>query len=188
MPDPVPLDDDSPIEHITESSVQRVDQHALGLGEELAERAARVKRHIAEGRVQEAYDALQEVLETSAELMKGFQFMGDIEPRPIQRWESAGERLSDETDEPPWHSLTDNPFKPVVYSRHARDRMSDPERGPVTEDEVEFVLENPSVSYVGDDGKPNVLGEVNGKRIRVCYVEEESRRLIITVINRGSSK
>lgn len=77
--------------------------------------------------------------------------------------------------------------KPVVFTRHARHRMADPNRGIITEDEVLSVLANPAVSYVGIDGKQNVLGEVNGKRMRVCFVEEENRLLVITVINRGTS-
>lgn len=65
--------------------------------------------------------------------------------------------------------------------------MADPDRGIITEDEVLSVLANPDVSYVGVDGKQNVLGEVNGKRVRVCFVEEENHLLVITVINRGVS-
>jgi len=48
------------------------------------------------------------------------------------------------------------------------------------------VLASPTVSYVGIDGKQNVLGEVNGRHIRVCFVEDKDRLLIITVINRGT--
>lgn len=75
--------------------------------------------------------------------------------------------------------------KPVVFTRHARDRMSDPARGLVSEGEVLAVLADPGVHYVGVDGKQNVLGEVDGKRLRICYVEEADRFLVITVINRG---
>jgi hypothetical protein len=39
---------------------------------------------------------------------------------------------------------------------------------------------------VGIDGKQNVLGEVNGKRVRICFVEDEAHLLVITVINRGT--
>jgi hypothetical protein len=63
--------------------------------------------------------------------------------------------------------------------------MADPDRGIVTEDEVLFVLANPDVRYVGVDGKQNILGETNGKQIRVCFIEEEDYLLVITVINRG---
>jgi hypothetical protein len=63
--------------------------------------------------------------------------------------------------------------------------MADPGRGIVTEDEVLYIFANPKVRYVGIDGKQNVLGEVNGKRLRVCFIEEEDRMLVITVINRG---
>jgi len=77
--------------------------------------------------------------------------------------------------------------KPVVFTQHARHRMTDPNRGIITEDEVLSVLANPDVRYVGIDGKQNVLGEVNGKRVRVCFVEEKDRLLVITVINRGAS-
>ena len=48
------------------------------------------------------------------------------------------------------------------------------------------MLASPTVSYVGIDGKQNVLGEVNGKHIRICFVEDQDRLLIITVINRGT--
>ena len=63
--------------------------------------------------------------------------------------------------------------------------MADPDRGILTEDEVRTVLANPGATYTGMDGKQNVLGEVHGKRIRVCFLEEEDRLLIVTVINRG---
>jgi hypothetical protein len=52
-------------------------------------------------------------------------------------------------------------------------------------EEVRSVLASPTVSYVGIDGKQNVLGEVNGKHVRICFVEDKGRLLIITVINRG---
>jgi hypothetical protein len=74
----------------------------------------------------------------------------------------------------------------IVFTQHARARMADPNRGIVTEEEVRSVLANPTVSYVGIDGKQNVLGEVNGKQVRVCFVEDQDRLLIITVINRGT--
>jgi hypothetical protein len=63
--------------------------------------------------------------------------------------------------------------------------MGDSERGVVSEAEVLDVLANPMVSYQGMDGKSNVPGESGGKRIRVCFIEEPSRILIITVVNRG---
>lgn len=66
--------------------------------------------------------------------------------------------------------------------------MADPERGIITEEEVLDILANPNVRYVGIDGKQNVLGEVSGKRVRVCFVEEEDRLLVITVISRGASR
>jgi hypothetical protein len=74
----------------------------------------------------------------------------------------------------------------IIFTQHARARMADPHRGVVTEEEVRSVLTSPTVSYIGIDGKQNVLGEVNGKRVRVCFVEDEDRLLIITVINRGT--
>ena len=74
----------------------------------------------------------------------------------------------------------------IIFTQHARARMADPHRGVVTEEEVCSVLASPTVSYVGIDGKQNVLGEVNGKHIRICFVEDKDRLLIITVINRGT--
>jgi len=74
--------------------------------------------------------------------------------------------------------------KPVAFTRHARERMADPGRGPVSEEEVLAVLANPGVSYVGVDGKQNVLGEINNKRLRICYTEEADCFFVITVINR----
>jgi len=65
--------------------------------------------------------------------------------------------------------------------------MADAGRGEVSEDEVIAVLKNPSASYTGVDGKSNVLGEANGKRLRICYIEEDDHILVITVINRGTS-
>jgi hypothetical protein len=74
----------------------------------------------------------------------------------------------------------------IVFTQHARARMADPYRGIVTEEEVRSVLANPAVRYVGIDGKQNVLGEVNGKHVRICFVEDQGRLLVITVINRGT--
>ena len=75
----------------------------------------------------------------------------------------------------------------IVFTQHARSRMADPNRGIVTEEEVRSVLASPTVRYVGIDGKQHVLGEVNGKRVRmICFVEDEDRLLVITVINRGT--
>ena len=68
----------------------------------------------------------------------------------------------------------------IIFTQHAHARMADPHRGVVTEEEVRSVLASPTVSYVGIDGKQNVLGEVNGKHIRICFVEEKDRLLIIT--------
>jgi hypothetical protein len=74
----------------------------------------------------------------------------------------------------------------IVFTQHARSRMADPNRGMVTEEEVRAVLASPTVRHVGIDGKQNVLGEVHGKRVRICFVEDENRLLVITVINRGT--
>ena len=74
----------------------------------------------------------------------------------------------------------------IIFTQHARARMADPNRGIVTEEEVRSVLAHPAVRYVGIDGKQNVLGEVNGKHVRICFVEDKDRLLVITVINRGT--
>ena len=74
----------------------------------------------------------------------------------------------------------------IVFTQHARSRMADPHRGIVTEEEVRSILANPNVRYVGIDGKQNVLGEAHGKQVRVCFVEDQERLLVITVINRGT--
>jgi hypothetical protein len=82
--------------------------------------------------------------------------------------------------------VSDSHGMDIVFTQHARSRMADPHRGIVTEEEVRSVLATPTVRYVGIDGKQNVLGEVNGKRVRICFVEDEDRLLVITVINRGT--
>ena len=83
--------------------------------------------------------------------------------------------------------VTDSHGMEIVFTQHARSRMADPNPGIVTEEEVRSVLASPTVRYVGIDGKQNVLGEVNGKRVRICFAEDEDRLLVITVINRGTS-
>ena len=82
--------------------------------------------------------------------------------------------------------VSDSHGMDIIFTQHARARMADPNRGVVTEEEVRSVLANPTVSYVGMDGKQNVLGEVNGKYVRICFVEDKDRLLVITVINRGT--
>jgi hypothetical protein len=72
----------------------------------------------------------------------------------------------------------------VVFTRHARERMRDPRRGPVSEEEVLAVLLAPEVRYVGVDGKQNALGTVADKRLRVCYLEDQYQITVITVVNR----
>jgi len=74
--------------------------------------------------------------------------------------------------------------KPVLFTRHARERMQDPGRGPVSEEEVLAVLGSPEVSYVGVDGRQNVIGSTSGKSLRICFVEDDRQTTIITVINR----
>jgi hypothetical protein len=64
--------------------------------------------------------------------------------------------------------------------------MREPDRGPISEDDVAHVLANPVVSYVGKDQKKNVLGEAGGKRLRICYVEDETAITVVTVINRSA--
>ena len=76
----------------------------------------------------------------------------------------------------------------IVLTQHARSRMADPNRGMVTEEEVRAVLASPTGRYVGIDGKQNVLGEIHGKRVRSCFVEDTDRLLVITVINRGTRR
>src|SRR5262245_51736340 len=71
--------------------------------------------------------------------------------------------------------ISDSHGMDIVFTQHARSRMADPNRGVVTEEEVHSVLASPTVRYVGIDGKQIVLGEVNGKRVRICFVEDEDR-------------
>lgn len=82
--------------------------------------------------------------------------------------------------------VSDSHGMETIFTQPARARMADPHRGVVTEEEVRTVLASPAVSYVGIDGMQNVLGEVNGKHIRICCVEDQDRLLISTVINRGT--
>jgi hypothetical protein len=72
----------------------------------------------------------------------------------------------------------------VVFTQHARERMQDPRRGAVSDEEVVAVLRSPEVRYTGVDGKSNVLGSVGGKSLRVCFVEAPGELTVITVINR----
>ena len=82
--------------------------------------------------------------------------------------------------------VADSHGRDIVFTQHARARMADPNRGVVTEEGVCAVLANPTVRYVGIDGKQNALGEVNGKYVWICFVENKDRLLVITVINRGT--
>ena len=77
-------------------------------------------------------------------------------------------------------------MKKVVFSQHARERMADSTRGLITEAEALAVISDPDVSYFGIDGKQNVLGRINGKRIRICFMEENNQIFVVTVINRGA--
>ena len=65
--------------------------------------------------------------------------------------------------------------------------MTDQGRGVVATDEALAVLASPSIAYVGIDGRLIALGEANGKDLRICYVEGQSRIVTITVVNRRAA-
>jgi hypothetical protein len=68
-------------------------------------------------------------------------------------------------------------MKPIVYSRHARGRMR---LYDISRQDVVQVLEKPDREETTILGRMNVFREVNGKRLRVTYVEEEGRIVIVT--------
>jgi hypothetical protein len=65
-----------------ELSVQRPDQMALGIIQEIAHNAESMRCNYSEGRVQEAFDRLQSIMEAGAELMKGFAITYGVQSSP----------------------------------------------------------------------------------------------------------
>lgn len=69
----------------------------------------------------------------------------------------------------------------LVYTLHARLRMSDAERG-VSEAEVEAVLAEPDIVRPGKRGAVVADKMVGNRRLSVVYREEGDRMVVITVV------
>ena len=69
-------------------------------------------------------------------------------------------------------------MKQIKYDRHARKRMKERD---VTEDETEFVIENPDFYEPGIKGRTNAFKFLNGRYLRVTFKEESDHILVITV-------
>ena len=72
-------------------------------------------------------------------------------------------------------------MKPLFYTRHARNRMR---QYRITRDEVELILSAPDFLEPDEDNHLNATKVVEDRIIRVTYVEEENRTVIITVTPR----
>lgn len=66
----------------------------------------------------------------------------------------------------------------VYLSRHARNRMR---KFRVSAAEVRLVLEQPEMREAGDRGRQNAWRNKGDRYIRVTYVEEEARTVVVTV-------
>lgn len=63
-------------------SVERPDQLAFGIMQDISQSAERMRAHFGEGRIPEAYECLQEIMEAGAELMKGFAITYGVQSSP----------------------------------------------------------------------------------------------------------
>ncbi|MBE0431582.1 MAG: DUF4258 domain-containing protein [Dehalococcoidia bacterium] len=66
----------------------------------------------------------------------------------------------------------------LYFSRHARNRMR---RFGVSPGEVEQLLEGPDHTESGEKGRRNAWRKRNDRYIRVTYVEEQERTVVVTV-------
>jgi len=68
----------------------------------------------------------------------------------------------------------------IVLTRHAKARLK--ERG-ISADEVISAMDNPDDILVGKKGELNAFKTIRDrKRIRVIYVSEKNRRIVITAM------
>jgi len=70
--------------------------------------------------------------------------------------------------------------KDYILTKHAKSRMK--ERN-ISEKELKEVLKSPDISYPGKRGETNIVKEVEkGKKVRVTYVIQKNKRIIITAM------
>ena len=69
-------------------------------------------------------------------------------------------------------------MKPIVLSRHARNRVR---LYRVSLEEVRRVLEEPSSVKDSIKGRRNAYGTLGGRVLRVTYIEEGERIVVVTV-------
>lgn len=70
--------------------------------------------------------------------------------------------------------------KNIIITNHAKSRMKERD---ISEKELKEVMKSPDISYPGRRGEINVVKEVeSGKKVRVTYVKERNKKIIITAI------
>jgi hypothetical protein len=70
--------------------------------------------------------------------------------------------------------------KDIVITNHAKSRMKERD---ISEKELEEVIKSPDISYPGRRGEINIVKEVErGKKVRVTYVKERNKKIIITAM------
>lgn len=75
--------------------------------------------------------------------------------------------------------------KPLYVSRHARRRLR---RHGISEEQAAAVLQAPDTSEPSIKGRTNAFKAVEGRTIRVTYMEEAERIIIVTVTPRRGSQ
>ncbi len=70
--------------------------------------------------------------------------------------------------------------KDIVITNHAKSRMKERD---ISEKELEEVMKSPDISYPGRREEINIVKEVErGKKVRVTYVKERNKKIIITAM------
>jgi len=70
--------------------------------------------------------------------------------------------------------------KEYVLTNHAVSRMKERK---ISEEDINAVLDSPEITYPGKRGETNVIKTIKkGRRIRVTYVTEGNKIIIITAI------
>ena len=73
--------------------------------------------------------------------------------------------------------------KDYILTDHAKQRM---EERSISVNDLEVALEYPDISYKGKQGEINVVKKMGrGKKIRVVYIREGKKKIIITAILKG---
>ena len=80
-----------------------------------------------------------------------------------------------------WGEQRDPRVKPIYFSRHARRRLR---RHGIAQEQVEAALRAPDSTEPSVKGRTNALKSIGGRVLRVTFLEEPERIIVVTVTPR----